>query len=52
VIGPAETVTVDYDTASVVPNVKVYGDDWTPTDNNVDVTITNVGTIKVNGQAK
>ena len=45
----SKVVSLNYDETSSVPNIKVYGDDWNPTGNNVNVVISNKGTMKVNG---
>lgn len=49
---PDKEVTLDYDATSAVGSVKIYGEDWNPTGNNVNVIICNKGPIKVNGVEK
>lgn len=48
----SKTVSVTYDEASVAGTAVAYGTIWNPTSDNVSVSITNVGTITVNGVAK
>lgn len=48
---PNKKISVDYDEASSVGNVTVYGSDWTPTEGNVGVTISSHdNTLYVNGK--
>ncbi len=51
-IDSEKQVVLNYDDSSTIDEIKIYGDDWTPTQNNVRVTIKNVGSIKVNGEEK
>lgn len=46
---PNKIVSVTYDESSVVGDVIVYGSNWAGTNDNVGVSFTHNGTIKVNG---